>query len=57
MTQPSKTEHRVLINEGTVKKNLNPPPVGIRPPPPKAQVAVKPKAQAATPPPPPLKKP
>jgi hypothetical protein len=39
MTQPSKTEHRVVINEGTVKKNLNPPPVGIRPPPPKAQVA------------------
>jgi hypothetical protein len=27
------------INEGTVKKNLNPPPVGARPPPPKAQVA------------------
>lgn len=42
MTQPSKTEHRVLINEGTVKKNLNPPPVGIRPPPPKAQVAPSP---------------
>jgi hypothetical protein len=32
-------EHRVVINEGTEKKNLNDPPIGPRPPPPKAQVA------------------
>jgi hypothetical protein len=40
---------RVVINEGTLKKNLNPPPTGPRPAPPKAQVAA-PKAQAPTPP-------
>jgi len=29
-------EHRVVINEGTLKKNTNPPPTSNRPPPPKA---------------------
>ena len=33
------SERRVVINEGAIKKNINPPPVGPRPPPPKAQVA------------------
>ncbi|WP_158068736.1 hypothetical protein [Chlorobium sp. KB01] len=33
-------KERVVINEGALKKNMNPPPPsGERPPPPKAQVA------------------
>ena len=38
MTNPPKGQ-RVVINEGTLKKNLNPPPTSERPPPPKAQTA------------------
>jgi hypothetical protein len=30
---------RIIINEGTLKKNMNPPPTNERPPAPKAQVA------------------
>jgi hypothetical protein len=30
---------RVIITEGTVKKNINPPPTTERPPPPRSQVA------------------
>ena len=30
---------RVVIHEGTLKKNVNPPPKSERPPPPKAQIA------------------
>jgi hypothetical protein len=29
----------IIINEGTLKKNMNPPPTTERPPAPKAQVA------------------
>lgn len=32
-------EQRVMIAEGSIKKNTNTPPVGPRPPPPRAQVA------------------
>ena len=39
MTEDHRKDHRVIITEGTVKKNLNPPPTSARPPPPKAQVA------------------
>ena len=39
MTEDPRKDHRVLIAEGTVKKNLNPPPTSARPAPPKAQVA------------------
>lgn len=41
MADPPK-EHRVLINEGTLKKTLNPPPSGPRPPAPKSQIAPTP---------------
>jgi hypothetical protein len=30
-----------IINEGKVKKNLNPPPITPRPDPPKSQIAPK----------------
>jgi hypothetical protein len=30
---------RVVINEGALKKNVNPPPSGSRPPPPRSQRA------------------
>jgi hypothetical protein len=39
-------EKRTVIREGSVKKNLNPPPTSPRPPAPKSQVAPKPKATA-----------
>jgi hypothetical protein len=39
---------RIVINEGVLKKNLNPPPTSDRPPPPKAQSA---QSQHATRPP------
>jgi hypothetical protein len=42
MTNPPVPEKRVVINEGTLKKNINPPPTTPRPPPPKAQVAIPP---------------
>jgi len=42
----AKEDGRVILNEGTLKKSLNPPPTGERPAPPKAQTA---------PPPPPKK--
>jgi hypothetical protein len=42
MTETRKSEHRVVINEGIIKRNLNPPPIGARPPAPKAQVAPPP---------------
>jgi hypothetical protein len=41
MSNPPK-DQRVVINEGTLKKNLNPPPASERPPPPKAQTAPPP---------------
>ncbi len=47
MTQDRNDNHRVVINEGRLKKNLNPPPIGARPPPPKAQVAPLPPAKKA----------
>jgi hypothetical protein len=50
MTEAPKDQRRVVINEGTVKKNQNPAPVSSRPPPPKAQVAVQPKAPTSPPP-------
>ena len=31
-------DKRVIIGEGNVKKNLNPPPTSIRPAPPKSQI-------------------
>jgi hypothetical protein len=34
-------ETRVVIEEGHIKKNLNPPPTGKRPPPPKSQAVAK----------------
>jgi hypothetical protein len=34
-------ENRVVINEGAIKKNVNPPPTSKRPPPPKAQAPDK----------------
>jgi hypothetical protein len=39
--QPNQNQ-RVVINEGTVKRNLNPPPTSPRPSAPKAQVATTP---------------
>jgi hypothetical protein len=39
MADKPRQDQRVVINEGTVKKNLNPPPTSPRPAPPKAQVA------------------
>ena len=39
MTVESSKERRVLINEGTLKRNINPPPTTPRPAAPKAQVA------------------
>jgi hypothetical protein len=39
MSNDSLKNQRVVINEGTLKKNLNPPPTSVRPPPPRAQVA------------------
>lgn len=42
MTEGTKNTNRVVINEGTLKKSLNPAPVTPRPPPPKAQVATPP---------------
>ncbi len=39
MTTDSPKNPRVVINEGTLKKNLNPPPKSERPPPPKPQTA------------------
>jgi hypothetical protein len=41
MTIPVK-DQRVIINEGTLKKNLNDPPTSARPAAPKAQVAPPP---------------
>lgn len=38
---PSQNQ-RVVINEGTLKKNVNPPPTSERPPAPKAQNAPAP---------------
>jgi hypothetical protein len=41
--EPSRDQNqRVLINEGTLKKNMNPPPASARPPAPRAQVAPPP---------------
>jgi hypothetical protein len=39
---------RVVINEGTLKRNLNPPPSSPRPSAPKAQVATPPPATPTT---------
>ena len=53
MNDKPRQDQRAVINEGTLKKNLNPPPTSPRPAPPKAQVAppaAAPKAQGATPP-------
>jgi hypothetical protein len=45
MTEDNSKDQRVIINEGTLKKNLNPPPNSARPAPPKAQVATPPPPQ------------
>jgi hypothetical protein len=42
------TDRRVHINEGTLKKNLNPPPTTNRPPAPQSQA---PKSPPPSPPP------
>jgi hypothetical protein len=52
MADKPQQDRRVVINEGTIKKNLNPPPNTPRPAPPKAQVAPPPAAPAPTTPPP-----
>jgi hypothetical protein len=39
MNHVSQKGQRIIINEGTLKKNLNPPPTSHRPPAPKAQIA------------------
>jgi hypothetical protein len=50
MTKDTHPEQRVVINEGTLKKNQNLAPATPRPPAPKAQVAPSaPKTQAAAP--------
>jgi hypothetical protein len=40
--EPSRTDHRIEINEGSLKKNLNAPPTNQRPPPPRPQTAPPP---------------
>jgi len=50
MTNQGPFKERVIINEGMLKKNMNPPPPsGERPPPPKAQVATPPPPKAPPP--------
>lgn len=49
MANKPQQNQRVVINEGTVKKNQNPPPTGPRPGPPKAQVATPPAARPTAP--------
>ena len=44
MADKPRLDQRVVINEGTLKKNVNPPPNTPRPAPPKAQVARTPAA-------------
>jgi len=51
MTNEPRSDGRILINEGTLKKNLNPPPTTSRPNAPQSQVA-----PAKSPPPPPPSK-
>jgi hypothetical protein len=40
--EPSRTDHRIEINEGSLKKNLNAPPTKQQPPPPRPQTAPPP---------------
>jgi hypothetical protein len=48
MTEEPRRQQRVVINEGTLKKNLNPPPASARPPAPQSQVAPRPAAPPKT---------
>lgn len=51
MTNPPEGP-RVVINEGALKKNINPPPSSPRPPAPAAQVVPRPQQPAQPPQPP-----